>query len=512
MRDRNEVISVRMPSIVRGPLGMIALVAMIACRAQAAEPGPAAGPAGEKPSRPWNVLLLISDDCRAVQGCFGGPTQTPHIDRLAQRGLRFDHTYCQYPLCNPSRASFLTGMRPDTTKVYENATQFRQNIPDVVTLPQLFKKNGYFVARVGKMYHYGVPKQIGTNGLDDPVSWEQVINPRGRDCDDEDKIYSIVAGSKAQVAVGTGNYGGTLSWLAAEGDDTEQTDGKIAREACRLLREHKDQPFFLGVGFFRPHTPYVSPKKYFSLYPAEKVTLAENPAGDREGKPAAALTVFPPHYGMDEGLQRTVTQAYYASVSFMDAQFGIVLDELDRLGLADRTVVVYLSDHGYHLGEHGQWQKMTVFEEAARVPLVISAPGMKAAGRSTSRPAELVDVYPTLADLCGLAAPAELEGISLRPLLDDPARPWKKAAFTQVVHRVQGGRAEKPGKSAVMGRSARTERYRYTEWGEDPAAVELYDHQADPHEWHNLASDPGSADVVRQMKQQLHAGWHAAQP
>jgi len=387
-----------------------------------------------------NVLLLVSDDCRAAMACYGEPTITPCIDRLAARGLRFEHAYCQYPLCNPSRASFLTGMRPDTTGVYENRTQFRQNIPNVVTLPQLFKNHGYFVARVGKLYHYGVPKQIGTNGLDDPVSWEQVVNPRGRDCDDEDKIYSIIAGEKARVAVGTRNYGATLSWLAADGEDIEQTDGKIAQEACRLLREHKDEPFFLGVGFFRPHTPYVSPKKYFELYPRPKLALAPVPVGDREGKPPVALTVFPPHYGMDDGLQRIVKQAYYASVSFMDAQFGVVLAELQRLGLDRNTVVVFISDHGYHLGEHGQWQKMTVFEEASRVPLIIAAPGMKAAGKVTPRLAELVDLYPTLADLCGLPAPKDLEGTSLRPLLDDPERPWKKGAFTQVMHGRRRGR------------------------------------------------------------------------
>jgi len=467
-----------------------------------------------KPARPWNVLLLVSDDCRAVHGCYGGATLTPHIDRLARRGLRFDRAYCQYPLCNPSRASFLTGLRPDTIQVYENATHFRQTVPNVVTLPQLFKKHGYFVARVGKLYHYGVPKQIGTDGLDDPVSWEKVVNPRGRDCDDEDKIFSIVAGPAAKVAVGTRNYGGILSWLAAEGGDVEQTDGKIAAEACRLLREHRDQPFFLAVGFFRPHTPFVAPKKYFSLYDLARLALAQNPAGDRESKPAAALTVFPPHYGMDESLQRTVIQAYYASVSFMDAQFGVVLDELERLGLADRTVVAFLSDHGYHLGEHGQWQKMTVFEESARVPLIIAVPGMKAAGKSTERLAELVDVYPTLADVCGLPLPAELEGTSLRPLLDDPSRPWKKGAFTQVVHRVRGGRAEKPqNKGAVMGRSVRSERFRYTEWGEGPSApAELYDHQTDPHEWRNLAADPGMADVLARMRELLRAGWRAARP
>ncbi len=474
---------------------------------RAADTGGASGA-----SRPRNVLLLVSDDCRVVQSCFGGPARTPCIDRLADRGLRFDRTYCQYPLCNPSRASFLTGMRPDTTKVYENATQFRANIPDVVTLPQLFKNNGYFVARVGKLYHYGVPKQIGTNGLDDPVSWEQVVNPRGRDCDDEDKIYSIIAGESARVAVGTRNYGATLSWLAAEGEDVEQTDGKIALEACRLLREHKDRPFFLAVGFFRPHTPYVSPKKYFGAYPPQQVALAQNPPGDRENKPPAALTVFPPNYGMDEDLQRTVTQAYYASVSFMDAQFGVVLDELQRLGLAQNTVVAFISDHGYHLGEHGQWQKMTVFEEAARVPLIVAAPGMKAAGKSTMRLAELVDVYPTLADLCGLAAPSSLEGASLRPLLDDPEKPWKKGAFTQVIHGQSGGRAAKLSDKSAMGRSVRSERYRYTEWNEGKDGVELYDHQADPHEWSNLAGDTKSAAARAEMSALLRGGWRPARP
>ena len=470
--------------------------------------------AAAQPKRPLNVLLLVSDDCRAVHGCYGGPTKTPNIDRLAARGLRFDRAYCQYPLCNPSRASFLTGMRPDSTKVYENQTQFRQNIPNIVAFPQLFKNHGYFVARVGKLYHYGVPKQIGTDGLDDPVSWERVVNPRGRDCDDEDKIYSIIAGEKARTTVGSGNYGGTLSWLAAEGTDIEQTDGKIALEACRLLRENKDKPFFLAVGFFRPHTPYVSPKKYFGGYPREQLTLASLPPGDREGKPAAALTIFPPNYGMDETLQRTVVQAYYASVSFMDTQFGVVLAELERLKLDENTVVVFLSDHGYHLGEHGQWQKMTVFEESARVPLIIAAPGMKAVGQTTPRLAELVDVYPTVADLCGLPAPKELEGTSLRPLLDDPRRAWKQGAFTQVMHRAKGGRADakKPRADTAVGRSVRTERYRYTEWADGKHGVELYDHQADPRELRNLADDPQSAAVVAQMKTLLHSGWQAARP
>ena len=472
-----------------------------------------AASAGATAAKPLNVLLLISDDCRAVQSCYGASARTPRIDQLAQRGLRFDRAYCQYPLCNPSRSSFLTGLRPDTSGVTNNQTRFREHRPQTVSLPELFKTNGYFVARVGKMYHYGVPSQIGTDGLDDPVSWEKVVNPRGRDCDDEDKIFSVIAGEKAQVGVGKRNFGATLSWLAADGEDIEQTDGKIAQEACRLLREHKDKPFFLGVGFFRPHTPYVSPKKYFGLYPTNRLALAQLPAGDREGKPAAALTVTPANYGMDDALQRTVTQAYLASVSFMDAQFGVVLDELERQGLTQNTVVVFLSDHGYHLGEHGLWQKMTVFEEASRVPLIISAPGMKAAGKATGRLAELVDVYPTLADLCGLSAPADLEVVSLRPLLDEPARAWKKGAFTQVIHGRKGGRMDgQKGKAASVGRSVRTERYRYTEWGEGQDGAELYDHDSDPLELRNLAADPKSVVVVQELKAILHGGWQASRP
>ncbi len=470
--------------------------------------GSAAVAADAAPKR--NVLLLVSDDCRAAMACYGGSTLTPNIDRLAAQGLRFDRAYCQYPLCNPSRASFLTGLRPDTTKVYENKTHFRTNVPDIVTMPQLFKNHGYHVARVGKLYHYGVPLQIGTDGMDDPASWERVINPRGRDCDDEDKIFSIVTGEKASVAVGTGRYGGTLSWLAADGQDVEQTDGKIAQEACRLLREHKDEPFFLAVGFFRPHTPYVSPKKYFGLYDPAKLAPAKNPAGDREGKPAAAFTVDPPHYGMDEAQQRTVMQAYFASVSFMDAQFGVVLDELDRLGLASNTVVAFISDHGYNLGEHGQWQKMSVFEDSARVPLILRASGMKAAGKTTGRVAELIDVYPTLADLCGLPAPKELEGSSLRALLDDPAAPGKKGAFTQVIHNRKGSRGPRTGSGGIMGRSVRTERYRYTEWDEGREGAELYDHESDPHEWRNLAADPDHADTVRELKALLGGAYRSA--
>lgn len=466
--------------------------------------------AGDKP----NVLLLISDDCRTSQSCYGGPVRTPNIDRLAERGLRFDRAYCQYPLCNPSRASFMTGLRPDTLGVKNNATNFRTKHPEVVTLPQLFKQHDYFVARVGKIYHYGVPGQIGTDGMDDQVSWEEVVNPRGRDCDDEDKIFSIVSGPTATVTNGSRKYGGTLSWLASEGNDAEQTDGKIAAQACRLLRENRDKPFFLGVGFFRPHTPYVSPQSYFDKYPTNRIRLATNTPEDRATKPPTALTVFPPHYGMDENLQRTVQQAYYASTAFMDAQLGVVLDELDRLKLANKTIVIFISDHGYHLGEHGLWQKMTTYEESARVPMIIAAPGMKARGKTTERLAELVDLYPTIAELCGLRLPDGLEGTSLTPLLNNPERSWKQGAFTEVIHARGGGRADSSREPRIesCGRSVRSERFRYTEWSDGADGAELYDHKKDPGEQRNLINDPKSVKVLEEMKLLLKNGWQAARP
>ncbi len=216
------------------------------------------------PPQKMNVLFIVSDDLtNNALGCYGGPHHTPNVDALAKRAIRFDHAYCQFPLCNPSRASFLTGLRPDTTRVYENSTQFRKNVPNAQSLPQTFRKAGYTVARVGKLYHYGVPGQIGTNGLDDPESWEKVVNPRGRDKDDEDMIFTLLPKAK-----GSARFGATLSWLAAEGTDAEQTDGKIAIEVSKLLKQFADRPFFIGCGFFRPHTPYVAPEEILRAAPS----------------------------------------------------------------------------------------------------------------------------------------------------------------------------------------------------------------------------------------------------
>lgn len=449
-------------------------------------PGPTFAQAPAK----WNVLFIASDDLNTTLDVYSQHfVATPNLVRLAGRGVRFDRAYCQFPLCNPSRSSFLTGLRPDHTHVIDNAARFRDFDRNIVTLPQMFRKNGYYVARVGKLFHYGVPGQIGTNGLDDPESWDRVVNPKGRDKDDESKIVTIKPGS---------GFGATLSWLAADGTDEEQTDGKSASAAIKLLEENGDRPFFLAVGFFRPHTPYVAPKKYFEPYRLDAIQLAQDPPREREGIPPAAFINRPEEKAMTDLQRREAMQAYYASVTFMDAQVGRLLDALDRLKLAERTIVVFLSDHGYLLGEHGQWQKMSLFEESARVPLIVAVPGKRANGQPCLRLAELVDVYPTLADLCGLTPPANLDGRSLVPLLDEPLQPWKNAAFTQVTR----GQRE----NQFFGRSIRTERFRYTEWDDGRRGVELYDHKADIEEFRNLANDPGYAGDVAALRRLLHQG------
>jgi uncharacterized sulfatase len=441
-----------------------------------------------------NVLFIALDDLNTALGCYAHPlVKSPHIDRLAARGVRFDHAYCQYPLCSPSRTSLLFGLRPDATGIQDNSTNYRTTLPRAVTLPQFFRQHGYFAARVGKMFHYGVPNDIGNASMDDGKSWELTVNPWGRDKTDEARVINYTP----QLGLG-----GALSWMIADGGDDEQTDAHVADEAIRILGQKRDRPVFLGVGFYRPHVPCVAPRKWFDLYPLDKVTLPQDPPDDRKNHPAAAYTVTPPNYGLDEAKLKDMRRAYYAAVSYGDAQVGRLLDGLDRLKLTDNTIVVLWGDHGWHLGEHGLWQKMCLFEESARVPLLIAAPGCKAKGQACARPAELLDMFPTLADLCGLPVPSGLHGTSLRPLLDDPSAPGKTAAYTQVLRGA--------GPNQFLGRSVRTERWRYTEWDGGKRGTELYDHNSDPHEYHNLAADPQHAATAKELKELLKGG--VAQP
>ena len=426
-----------------------------------------------------NVLFIAADDLSCALGCYGDPiAQTPHLDRLAATGVCFLNAYNQLPLCNPTRASVMTGLRPDTIKVYDLDRHFRDEVPDAVTLSQQFMKHGWWAGRVGKVYHYNVPASIGTDGFDDPPSWQKTVNPIGRDKTDESLIFNAEPHRKISAA---------LSWLAADGKDEEQTDGMIATKAIRLMEEHKKDPFFIAAGFFRPHTPFVAPKKYFDMYPLEEMRLPFAPSDDREDIPTAAFAhnCPIPHYGLDELTCRKAMQAYYACVSFIDAQVGRMLTALNRLGLAENTVVVFWSDHGYHLGEHnGIWQKRTLFEQGAKAPLIIRNPVSKGNGQACRRIVEFIDIYPTLTELARIKTPKQVEGRSLVPLLQNPLSEWNGFAITQVL-RPSDNRLAKP----VMGRSIRTERWRYSDWAEGKNGVELYDHYADPMEFNNLAKN-----------------------
>ena len=327
-----------------------------------------------------NVVFISLDDLNTHLGCYGNPlVKSPNIDRLARLGVRFDRAYCQYPLCSPSRSSLLTGLRPDSTRIYDLTTHFRFTVPDVVTLPQLFKQNSYLTARVGKIYHYGVPSDIGSCGLDDWKSWNQAVNPRGRDKDEENLLVNYTPKR---------GLGSSLSFLADEGPDEEQTDGIGATEAIRLLEKYRNRPFFIGVGFYRPHCPYVAPRKYFDLYDPASIHVPRVPnETELKAVPASALesTKPWPWFGVGESDAARSILAYYAAISFVDAQVGRVLDALDRLQLWENTTVVLWGDNGYHLGEHGLWKKQSLFEGSARVPLIIAGAGVTARDRGLQK-------------------------------------------------------------------------------------------------------------------------------
>jgi uncharacterized sulfatase len=367
-------------------------------------------------------------------------------------------------------------------------------VPDAITLPQLFRQNGYFTARVGKIFHYGVPREIGTPGKDDPVSWDETVNPIGRDKTEESKLHILTRGT------GNKTIGFAMAWLDMEGTDAEQTDGHGVTATIRLLERAAgmNQPFFIGMGFYRPHTPFVATHRWFHEHPKDSVRLPIVPADDLADIPDIAFHVRPPNYGLaDDGL-RDCVRGYRAAVSCMDSQVGELLSTLERLELADNTIIVFFSDNGFLLGQHAQWQKQLLFDESARVPLIVYVPGVKGNGQASPRPVELLDVYPTLKELCRLPDPPQkLEGRSLAPLLADPDAQDDRIAYSQVTRRVGKGK----NASTVMAYSVRTQRWRYTEWGPDGRhGRELYDHQADPQEFKNLADDPASSQTIAELK------------
>ena len=386
---------------------------------------------GSKPSRQsnkMNVLFIIADDLNCALGAYGDPLAiTPNIDKLATKGLIFNNAHVQYPLCGPSRVSLMTGLYPDQTKSKKLRLYVRQTIPKVITLGQKFRMENYHSVRVGKIYHYHNPRDIGTAGHDDSYTWDRTVNPYGRDKREEYKLKGL----KPRLD------GGTLSWLQAEGTDAEQTDGIGATETMGFLDEFSDsgENFFLAYGLYRPHVPFVAPKAYFDLYDPNDFTVPQSSEAYLNSlpKPAAkSVRSKKEQVDLDPALAKKIKHAYYATTSFMDAQIGRVLDKLKETGLDKNTIVVFTSDHGYHLGEHGHWQKQTLFEDATRVPLIFSGPGILKNQPAVEAPVELVDLYPTLMDMVELQTPKFVSGKSLVSYFTNSKATVRRSALTEL--------------------------------------------------------------------------------
>jgi uncharacterized sulfatase len=399
--------------------------------------------------------------------------------------MLFNHAYAQYPVCNPSRSSFLSGLRPDEVGIISNTVPLRRVQPNLVTLPQLFRENGYFTAGIGKIFHLSVDHADERALFVDPLSW--------------DYFFDALDGTTKTGRQGAGRNltNGKIpwaTWKAAAGDDADQPDGINNLEVLKVLEDNHERPFFIGYGIHKPHDPFIAPKKYFEFYPEGRTQLAEEPEG-RSKRIKMAIPNDRIFAEFTDQERREFKRAYQAGVSFADAQVGKLMDRLDQLELWDSTIVIIMGDHGYHLGEHDWWNKVTVFEDGARAPMLIWVPDALGMGKPTDSLMEFIDLYPTLVDYAGLAPPHKLSGASLRPVLEDPNASVKEAAYTQVT------RGPK-----VMGRSVRTRRWRYTEWGEGKHGVELYDHSKDSGEYYNLSANPEYAHVVSQMKQLLQGG------
>ncbi len=456
--------------------------------------GPAAVAQSKNGKPKYNVLFIIADDLRPELGAYGvAGIKTPNIDALAKRSTRFDRAYAQYPVCNPSRASFLTGRYPTETKVLNNNDYFRRIDPSTVTLPQHFKNNGYVTLRSGKIYH---------GGIDDQVSWTEGGEPTDPNITERGNPNfrptrpSQSDPAQAQPPTGGPNTAdrGSDRIVVLEGEGESHGDYRNATRAINFLEKHKDRPFFLAVGFGKPHSPPTAPKKFFDMYDVDKIPLPVDFGTTPKALPGAPeISISPRNADLFIGrpsppdLSREMKRAYWASTSYMDAQVGRVLDALDRNGLRDNTIIVFFGDHGYHLGEKGKWSKAySLYELGLKVPLTVALPGQK--GQSSKRVVELLDLYPTLAELCGLPKPERQSGESFASLLKEPNRKWEHPAYSVTTY----------GKS--FGRSIRTSKWHYVEWDDGKSGHMLYAVEDDPHELKNLSNDPKYTLVVSEMK------------
>ncbi len=466
------------------PLVLAASAPAAPCqRSAAAAPPPRVRP---------NVLLIVADDLAAgALGAYGNlQCRTPAVDGLAARGMRFDRAYCQFPVCGPSRVALLSGLYPRTAGVMDNGQAelwaSRDDLPP--TFPQLFRASGWQTTRISKIFHMRVPGDItaGVNGADHGASWDRRFNckapewqtpgssrhlGRGKLKMDPDKHYDLGFGTAFYVVEGKGN-------------GAEQADDQAASRAIQVLQEERDHPFFLAVGFVRPHVPLVAPESYYAPYAAEDMALARSVENDADDIPKLGRSRTSVDFGLTApSKQRQVLRAYYASVSYMDAQVGRILEALDTTGQTDNTIVIFTSDHGYHLGEHDFWQKLSLHEESARIPLVLAGPGVEVG--TTGSLAQQIDLYPTLADMAELDIPAHLQGKSLAPVLANPA--------TEVHDHVYCGMRS--------GHMLRTTRYAFLRW--EDGSVELYDMLQDPLQFRNRAGDADLAPVEIDLSRRL---------
>lgn len=514
--------------------------------------------------KPPNVLFIAADDLRPELGCYGaGYVHSPHLDRLARRGVRFDRAFCQQAICGPSRASLLTGLRPDTLKIEDIDTFFRNTVPSVVTLPQRFREHGYTSVYYGKIFH--ARQEDNANSWDRRPPGSEIVR-RGSGEYQLPASREIVL-RRRQDAVekfGPDQIQGLTSGPAleaADAPDDAYPDGQTTAAALVAMEKLQaaGKPFFLAVGYYKPHLPFVAPKKYFDLYADAEIPLAPARKPPRGGPLLARHSSFelrtrsgiPESGPIDEATAGELRRAYAACTSFVDAQVGRLLGRLDELGLTENTVIVFWGDHGWHLGDLGMWGKATDYEVATRAPLIVAGPGVTAKGRGCNALVEFVDIYPTLCQLAGVAPPKSLEGTSFVPLLSQPDLPWKTAAFSQFptpalrewaarplsagmrqtffgpligaveaeLRQVYGGRYDQAlFDHDLMGYSMRTDRHRFTIWIDRrhpearPYAVELYDHTVDPEETDNIAAVPANAALVEQLHLQWLRGWRGALP
>lgn len=493
--------------------------------------------AAERP----NVLFVVIDDLRPEMGCYGNQAiKTPHFDAFAKSSTVFTQAYCQAAVCAPSRASVMTGLRPDSTRVWDLRGKFRINLPEVVTIPQHFHAHDYYTVSMGKIFHNHMPDRVS---FDEPdLRPAKYMTPEMIDREPESFYHDEALNAelaevrKRRLQRNPNAYAGGWAYGRStesyDGPDNQFYDGAqtdLAIETMKRLKE-KDQPFFLALGYYRPHLPFVAPTKYWELYERDGLPLADNPFLPQDSPIMAMNSCYelkgcydleyvkhPSQAQLSEATARLLKHGYYASVSFVDACFGKLMAGLAELELDENTIVVVWGDHGWKLGEHGSWCKQTNYDIDVRVPLLVRVPGQGFAPARCDRLVELVDLYPTLCDAAGIEIPANLEGTSFKPLLADPQRPWKQAAFSQF-HRAP---RITPDNGRYMGLSMVTPNYHYVEWRDwdhvagvtgDLVTVELYDRRNDPQENRNIAAVEQNADVIKQLAGQLQRGWRAAKP